>query len=44
MKRISKDGKRRKLNIEYIYKKDSLELEQIMKEGYLCYIRNLTAK
>ena len=31
MKRIDKDGKRRKLNIEYIYKKDGTKLEEILK-------------
>ena len=44
MKRIDKDGKRRKLNIEYIYKKDGTKLEGILKEGYLCYLRNLKVK
>ncbi len=44
MKRIDKDGKRRKLNIEYIYKKDGTKLEEILKEGYLCYLRNLKVK
>ena len=44
MNRIGKDGKRRKLNIQYIFKKDGTKLEEILKEGYLCYIRNLKAK
>lgn len=44
MKRIDKNGKKRKLNIEFIYKEDGTKLEEIMKEGYLCYLRNLKAK
>ena len=44
MKRINKDGKKRKLNIEFIHKKDGTKLEEILKEGYLCYLRNLKVK
>lgn len=44
MKRIDKYGKKRKLNIEFIYKNDGTNLEEIMKEGYLCYLRNLKVK
>lgn len=44
MKRIDKNGKKRKLNIEFIYKKDGTKLEEIMREGYFCYLRNLKAK
>lgn len=44
MKRIDKNGKRRKLDITYIYNKDGIKLEEILKEGYLCYLRNLKAK
>ena len=39
MKRIDKD-KKRKINIEYIFKKDGTKLEEILKYGYLCYLRN----
>lgn len=39
MKRIDKD-KKRKINIEYILKKDGTKLEEILKDGYLCYLRN----
>lgn len=39
MKRIDKD-KKRKINIEYIFKKDGTKLEEILKDGYLCYLRN----
>lgn len=44
MKRLDKDGKRRKLDIKYIYKKDGTKLEEILKEGYLCYLRNLKTR
>lgn len=44
MKRVDKYGKKRKLNIEYIYKTDGTKLEEILKEGYLCYLRNLKIK
>lgn len=44
MNRINKDGKKVKLNIEFIYNKDGSELEEILKEGYLCYLRNLKVK
>lgn len=41
MKRIDKNGKKRELNIEYIYKKDGIKLEDILKEEILSYIKNL---
>ena len=41
MKRIDKNGKRRKLDIKYIYKSDGTKLEEILKEGYLSYLRKL---
>ena len=44
MRRIDKYGKRVKLNIQYIYKKDGTKLDEILKEGYLCYLRNLKAR
>lgn len=44
MNRRDKNGKKRKLNIEFIYKKDETKLEEILKEGYLCYLRNLNLK
>lgn len=30
--------------MEFIYKKDGTKLEEILKEGYLCYLRNLKTK
>ena len=44
MKRLDKDGKRRKLDIKFIYKTDGTKLEEILKEGYLCYLRNLKTR
>lgn len=44
MKRINKDGKRVKLNIQYIHKKDGTNLKEILKEGYLCCLRNLKTR
>ena len=41
MKRIDKDGKKKKLNIEYIYNDTGVSLQEIIKESYLCYLRNL---
>ena len=41
MKRTDKNGKKRKLDIVFIYKKGGTKLEEILKEGYLCYLRNL---
>lgn len=41
MKRIDKDGRKRKLNIKFIYKEDGIKLDEIMREGYLKYLRNL---
>ena len=43
MNRIDKNGNKRELNIEYIYKKDGIKLEKILKEGYLNYLRNLNS-
>ncbi len=44
MKRIDKNGKRRKPNIEFIYKKDGLKLEEILKDSYLHYLKSLNIK
>lgn len=44
MKRIDKNCKKRKLDIKFIYKQDGIKLEEILKEGYLCYLRNLKGK
>lgn len=44
MNRINKEGKKRKLSIKYIYKEDGINLEEIMKEGYLKYLRDLRIK
>lgn len=44
MKRVGKNGKKRKLEIKYIHKDNGTKLEEILKEGYLCYLRNLKAK
>ena len=44
MRRINKDGKKVRLNIQYIYKKAGTKLDEILKEGYLCYIKKLKAK
>ena len=41
MKRLDKDGRNRKLNIKFIYKEDGIKLDEIMREGYLKYLRNL---
>ena len=41
MKRIDK---KRKLNIEFIHKKDGTKLEVILRERYLFYLRNLKVK
>ena len=43
MKKIDKNGKRRMLNIKYIYNinNNSPTLYDLLKEGYLCYVRNL---
>lgn len=41
MKRVNNDGKKVKLNIEYIYNNEGTNLSEIMKDGYLCYLRNL---
>lgn len=41
MKRINKEGKKIKLNIKYIYNKDGNKLPEILKEGYLCYLKDL---
>lgn len=44
MKRVDKDGKRRKLDIKFIHKPNGTKLEEILKEGYLCHLRNLKVK
>lgn len=44
MKRINKEGIKRKIDINFIYKEDGVKLEEILKEGYLSYLRNLKAK
>ena len=44
MRRINRDGKKVKLNIQYIYKKDGTKLKEILKEGYLCYLKNLKSR
>lgn len=44
MKRIDKTGKKRKLDIKFIHKRDGVKLEEILKEGYLSYLRNLKTK
>lgn len=44
MKRINKDGKKIKLDIKFIHKEYGTKLQEILKEGYLCYLRNLKAK
>lgn len=44
MKRITKNGDKRNLDIKFIHKKDGMKIEEILKEGYLCYLRNLKVK
>ena len=44
MKRINKEGIKRKIDIKFIYKEDGVKLEEILMEGYLSYLRNLKAK
>jgi hypothetical protein len=44
MKRMGKDGKRRKTNIVFIHNKNGTSLKELLKEGYLCYLRNLKVK
>ena len=44
MRRIDKYGKRKRLNIQYVHKKDGTKLDEILKEGYLCYLRNLKSR
>lgn len=44
MRRVDKYGKKHKLNIQYIYKKDGTKLDEILKEGYLCYVKKLKSK
>ena len=41
MNRIDKQGKRRKLNIVYIYNQNGKILAEILKEGYLDYLKRL---
>lgn len=44
MKRIDKNGIKRKLDIKFIYKKDGTKLEKILREAYLYYLRNLNIR
>ncbi len=44
MKRVNKNGQKRILDIKFIHKDNGTKLEEILKEGYLCYLRNLKAK
>lgn len=44
MNRINKYRKKVKFNIKFIHKEDGTKLQEILKEGYLCYLRNLKAK
>ena len=44
MKRIDRNGKKRNLDIKYIHKKDGTKLDEILNEGYLCYLRSLKTK
>ena len=41
MNRIDKNGRKRKLDITFIYKNDGSKFEEIMKEGYLLYLKSL---
>lgn len=44
MKRINKEGKKIKLDIKFIHKEDGTQLKEILKDGYLSYLKNLKAK
>ena len=41
MNKIDKQGKRRKLNIAYIYNQNGKALAETLKEGYLDYLKRL---
>lgn len=41
MNRIDEQNKRRKLNIVYIYNQNGKILAEILKEGYLDYLKRL---
>ena len=41
MNRVDKNGKKKKLNISFIYNEKGQTLEEILKEGYLFYVKNL---
>jgi hypothetical protein len=43
MNRINKNGKKVKLDIEFIHSKADKELHEILKKGYLNYIKSLKA-
>lgn len=38
---MRKNSERKKINITFIYKDNGIKLEEILREGYMCYIRNL---
>lgn len=44
MKKINKDGVKRKLNIKFMHKKTGPKLQEILKNGYLSYLSNLKAR
>lgn len=44
MNRINKDGKKRKFDIKYIYDENGKKIEELLKEGYLCYLKKLKLK
>lgn len=44
MKRINKDGIKRKLNIVYIYNNSGKHIVEILKEAYLGYLKKLAKK
>ena len=44
MKKINKDGVKRKLDIKFIHKKTGPKLQEILKDGYLSYLSNLKAR
>lgn len=44
MKRINKDGKKIKFDIKYIYDKNGKRIDELLKEGYLCYIEKLKTR
>ena len=44
MKKVNKDGVKRKLNIKFMHKKTGPKLQEILKNGYLRYLSNLKAR